>query len=231
MNTFSSMARQGSSLGFFGAALLVASALGTTACSSTVIGGSGSETGEGGSSATGPSDGGSTGTGQGGGYQALAVLASEMTWWDQTDGDVGSSGNTTSGSGGNGVDPNMLYIEIANYGQQCGVAPISDCSQGTTWQVSIGIPPALQVPGVLQLSNESLISTQNGTGSNGSNPGGSEDCWGGGGSFIDGTLEIVSIDATQVVVRLSGTSVDILPESVSADGDYTVPRCSALGVD
>ncbi|WP_437740920.1 hypothetical protein WMF39_35435 [Sorangium sp. So ce1504] len=47
------------------------------------------------------------------------------------------------------------------------------------------------------------------------------DCWWGEGSFRSGTMEIVSIDAAEVVVRLSGTDT----HDIDANGEYTAARC------
>ncbi|MGK4000852.1 hypothetical protein [Sorangium sp. So ce1024] len=46
-------------------------------------------------------------------------------------------------------------------------------------------------------------------------------CWWGEGSFASGTMEIVSIDAGEVVVRLSGTDTHYF----DANGEYTAARC------
>ncbi|WP_437974044.1 hypothetical protein WMF11_36470 [Sorangium sp. So ce295] len=46
-------------------------------------------------------------------------------------------------------------------------------------------------------------------------------CWSGDGSFRSGTMEIVSIDAAEVVIRLSGTDT----HDIDANGEYTAARC------
>jgi hypothetical protein len=128
----------------------------------------------------------------------------------------------TSGSGGTGsIDPKTLYVKIGNFPPSCaGGDPAPTCTSTLTWQVSIGIPPALQVPGVLQLADKSLISFVSESGISGGSPG---TCSGGGGTFWEGTLEIVSIDAGTIVVTLSGTSAN--GSDFVADGTYVAPIC------
>ncbi|WP_437764916.1 hypothetical protein WMF27_32755 [Sorangium sp. So ce281] len=46
-------------------------------------------------------------------------------------------------------------------------------------------------------------------------------CWWGDGSFGSGTMDIVSIDVAEVVVRLSGTDT----HDIDANGEYTAARC------
>ncbi|NUO48569.1 MAG: hypothetical protein HOV80_06905, partial [Polyangiaceae bacterium] len=52
---------------------------------------------------------------------------------------------------------------------------------------------------------------------------GPDDCSGGGGSFCDGTITILSIDAASVTFELAGTAS--LFDQGNADGVYTAPRC------
>ena len=61
-------------------------------------------------------------------------------------------GATAGVGGGTSIDPNTLYVEIGNFTPTCvGGDPAPVCTGSLTWQVSVAIPPALQVPGVLQL--------------------------------------------------------------------------------
>ncbi|HEY8092109.1 MAG TPA: hypothetical protein VIF09_29815, partial [Polyangiaceae bacterium] len=48
-------------------------------------------------------------------------------------------------------------------------------------------------------------------------------CGAGGGDFHQGSLEILAIDTTQVVVRLTGTGAP--GAEFQADGEYTALRC------
>lgn len=83
-------------------------------------------------------------------------------------------------------------------------SPLTECSIDQTevsFTVSIEIPFAEVVPGVYPLS--SLINPNfSATGHNSDLP---MSCWGGGGSFGDGTLEILSVSNTSVVFRFQDT--------------------------
>lgn len=157
---------------------------------------------------------GTGGGGVGGGaasYNALALYRSQVP-------DVSGGGeNSTSTGGGTDLDPNDLFVIISNHGLTC-VDPYGSYACGN-WRVAIVIPPALQVPGVLDLHSPELL---NYSGFSVSGPDdGSGNCYGGGGSFYDGTVEIVSLDATQVVVRFEGTDTS----EFDVDGVHTAIRC------
>jgi hypothetical protein len=187
------------------------------ACKPVIIGGH-HEGGSGGSGGCGTGGDSATGGGATGPVNAIAVpyvLIANAPPPDGSSSDTGSSG-----AGGGGVDPNTLYVQIGNFSQSCGANDEPYCVGAPVWQVSVGIPPALQVPGVIQLSDPNLISFFSENSPNSETPG---DCGGGGGSFLDGTLEIVSIDAGTIVVILSGTSSGF--GDVDVDGEYTAPIC------
>jgi len=203
-----------------------AAALGSAACTSTVIGGG---TGGGGAGGDGGDGGGSTGQGGSGGGvivtigapTAIAQYASMTPTPPPGSGSSSSTSVVSSSSGGPGVDPSTLNVIIGNYGPICGGSFPYYCNPETVWQVSIGIPPAKQAAGgVYPLSDPDFTNFMSETGSNGS-PG---DCWGGGGSFIDGTVEILSNDGLTIVVRLAGTT-NLGLADFDADGDYTAPIC------
>jgi hypothetical protein len=190
-----------------GFALLLA--FGGTACAVDVVGGAGAG-GSGGAGASMP-----TPTAP----AAIAILASQM---DQGTGGAGGSGTSGSG-GGTTVDPNTLYLELGTPAPTCAVpTPVLPC--GDSFGVFIGLPPALQQVGTIPLSTPSLNSFASESGPLNEPSAGPDDCPGGGGSFITGTLDIESIDATQVVFRLSGTGAFDLNGS-SADGEYVAARC------
>lgn len=202
-------------IGLLACALL----LGAAACTTQVSGG-----GSGGAGGTG----GSTGTTQGqggymitapctncGGLGTIAIRAAQL-FGGGAGGGIGGTG--TSGTGGGTFDPNMVYLELGNPSPTCQAPePPTDCTKGD-FEVSLGVPPALLVPGTLQLSNPALIASFSETA-----PGGGE-CMGGGGSFIQGTLEIVSVDAQQVTYTLSGTMAFDFGFG-NVDGTYTAQRC------
>ncbi len=199
-------------------------ALAPLACTTTVVGG-----GSGGGSST-TSTGTSIGTGPcgpapgepttptGPAPTAIALLASQI---NASSGAGGGSSTATTGSGG-GVDPNTLYVMIGSPAPVCS-DPFGASAQCGTYAITIGIPPQLQQPGTLNLSDTALISTFSETGTSST----AGVCPGGGGSFVDGTIDIVSIDATQVVFTLTGTMMfagEGIPDEV-ANGTYTASRC------
>ena len=199
-------------------AALAASIL-TAACGTVVTdgggdsgGGAGGPNGSGGSDPSGGGGGSSNPTG-GGSSTAIAMLSSEIPPYGGGDpGDSGSSGTT---SGGWEVDPNTLYIMLGDAPIACS-DPYAGMDCGNHWSVTIGIPPALQVPGVIDLASPEIISTFSATG-----PSGGGDCYAAGGSFMEGTLEIVSIDDDQVVGVLANTA----EWEFDADGQFSASRC------
>lgn len=208
------------------ACILFALCLFPLACASTVSG-----TGTTGSKPLEPVTCGGGGGYGGGGYpsapamaapSAIAILASQINW---NAGAGGGGSSSSSGSGGSSVDPNTLYLMVGSPVPACAAPFASSGDCGPAFSVSIGIPPQLQQPGTVPLSSPELISTFSEMGpANSTTPG---DCPGGAGSFLDGTIEIVSIDATQVTFTLNGTMMfagDGVPDEV-ADGTYTAPRC------
>jgi hypothetical protein len=192
-------------------AALCAAMFSLVACGGYVVK-SGSGEGGSGGAASGGTGGGSAG-GSAGGSNAIAMLYSQFP--DVSGGGGGTSG--TTGPGG-GPDPNTLYVMIGNDPIQCTNPYQSQaCDSTVHWQVSIGIPPSLQKVGTIPLSSPELISTASDTGPNQ----GASDCWGGGGSFIEGTLEITAIDTTHVEGVLSGTQ----QFEFNADGPFNAQRC------
>jgi predicted small secreted protein len=194
------------------------------ACGSTIVGGGGSDecfenceetttTGGGGS-------GGSGGSGpQTGDAVAMTRAQSDVLWeeyWENND----PSGSTGTTGGGEALDPNDLFIRLSSVGVSCG-SPTVDLPCGGNWSVSLVLPPAFQQVGVYDLTSPELVlySHMSETGTpNSATPG---DCPWGGGSMGPGTLEIVSITATEVQFQLQ---VDSIWEA-NPNGVYTAPRC------
>ena len=135
----------------------------------------------------------------------------------------GTGGTTVTTTGGvPGPDPNTQDIIIGNTPISCG-DPFSygQCGQ---WRVSIGILPQDFHVGLFPLHCSSLNAFYSMTFAA---PNGGTDCaGGGGGSFDQGTLEILSITDVDATIRLSGTvSFDL-----NANGIYRVIRCQKEGV-
>ena len=129
----------------------------------------------------------------------------------------GSSGGT-GGAGGFEIDPNTLYVMIGSSTPLCD-DPFAYAGCGS-WKVSIGIPPELVKPGLLKLDDPRLISSFS---SSGPDRGGG-DCSGGGGSFVEGTIEIValSMSGQTLEVRLA----DTWTFDYDVNGTYTAAFCN-----
>lgn len=142
---------------------------------------------------------------------AIALLGSQLP---EPPDDPWSSSAT---GGGPSPDPDDLMVIIGAPTRSCA-APNAALECGD-WRVSFRIPPTLQVPGIIDFSDENfyLLSLYHVNGPDR----GDGDCSRIGGIFTSGMLEIVSIDAANVVVRLSGTETD----RFDANGEYTAARC------
>lgn len=152
--------------------------------------------------------------------QAVAMTRAQMDvlweeYWEENPG--GSSSSTT---GGGGLDPNDLFLEVSSLGASCG-SPFVELPCGGHWSVSIGIPTALQQVGVYELDSSalSLFSFMTETGQPYSSAPG--DCAWGGGTIGSGTLEIVSINETEVQFVLALDQ----PWETDPSGTYTASRC------
>lgn len=197
--------------------LALVAALGATACKTEIIGGGG-DVGGGGEGGTGtintfPATGGTGGTtgGAGGVVAGVAEWATEM--------------NEIPPGGSPGFDPDSLFIKIGNNGATCGGTFSYGCNPGVVWQVSIGLPPTMQGPGIYALANPAISATSAETGGESGGPGGPSECWAGAGQFTEGQIEVLSNDGATIVVRLSGTSQF---DQFDADGDYAVPICPTV---
>jgi hypothetical protein len=197
-------------------ALLLAAPLALTACVSQVIGGGGGTGGSGGS-------GGSAGTGMGGPTMTASAMTraqADVAWdnyWAAHGGEPGSS----SSSGGDTLDPNDLFLHFADTGVTCEY-PTVDLACGDHWQVTLVLPTSYQQVGSYSLDDPNIVqySIMDETGpGNSPDPG---DCSGGGGSLTGGTVEILSIDATEVHFRLTMQN-NLFDNDPS--GEYTAPRC------
>jgi hypothetical protein len=146
---------------------------------------------------------------------AIAFRAYQVGWSDPGSGGSSSSASSSSSSGG--VDPNTLYLALGNQGVTCADPTSLPC--GGYFGVTIGVPPALVQVGSLPLSTPGLISDYFESGSGDPN-----DCPGGSGSFLDGTLTISAVETATVSFSLSGTQAFDLAVG-SADGSYVATVC------
>lgn len=132
--------------------------------------------------------------------QAAAVALTQA----QLDGLNGGTGGGTSSSGqsGGGPSPDRLHVFLDRSAQPAG----SSCSdpyaqgQGCAFDreiVTVALDPSAQLPGVYALGSGVDVSSSE------SGPNGDGTCWGGGsGGSSDGEVEVVSIDASSVHVRM-----------------------------
>ncbi|WP_437501008.1 hypothetical protein [Sorangium sp. So ce1099] len=162
---------------------------------------------------------GSATVGSGGGDSAptagaIALFRSEFPGEPSNDSGSGYSG-------GPGTDPNDLFIIFG--------APVSSCADPSytscgSWMLAISISPALQVPGIIDLSWPDPWSYYVVSG-----PGRDDgSCSFDAGYLTSGTMEIVSIDDEEVVVRLSGAVVRMSgtdTDAPDANGEYTAALC------
>jgi hypothetical protein len=128
----------------------------------------------------------------------------------------GDTGTTTATTGGL-PDPNTLYVMIGNHALSCGnpYGNHPDCPT-EEWLVSVGLPVAYQTPGVYSLSDSNIIAYESVSGPNGDGT-----CWGGGGSFIDGTIEVLAIDQSSITVKFD----NVFDHGAELAVPQTVPRC------
>lgn len=150
------------------------------------------------------------------GADGIAISRAQLdAYWDGQDLGAGSS---TSSGGGSDLNPDDLFLIIGQPVPTCAEPqPLLAC--GGQWDVSIPLAPAMQAPGVVDLSDPALNAFASETGPMRDDP---EDCWWGGGSFVGGTLEVLAIDEAQVVIALEGTG-DL--NDFDANGEHMLVRC------
>lgn len=117
-------------------------------------------------------------------------------------------------------DPDTLLLVFNSDVQECPPTVIeATCDNAPIWQLILALPPELDMPGLIDLSDdrihfyETLSEDANGC------------AFGGGRGFFGyrGTLEIVSTDETSLFVKLRGAGM-----KDQVNGDYTVERCGAV---
>jgi hypothetical protein len=194
-------------------ALLAATALialQTVACGPVVVAGGGENAISGGGGNGGAGGNSGAGGSDPGDGNAIAMLRSQFPPID------GTGGSTSVSTGGGNLDPNDLFVFIGNPAIACADPfAYGGCPH---WRVSIGIPPALQAVGTYDLSAPEFSYSSFSVSGENSGP---DDCWGGGGSFYEGTLEITTIDNNWVHGQLTGTPTFDL----DANGPFAASRC------
>ena len=168
--------------------------------------------------------GGSSGSGVPTTSPAVALTRAQMdVLWEQYWDDQDPSGSSSS-SGGEGLDPNDLFLRVSDLGVSCG-SPTVDLLCGGHYHLTLVVPPALQQVGVYDLEDPllSMYSSMTETGDPYSPQ--PDDCSWGGGSVGPGTLEILSLDANEVHF-----TVTLGPSFWATDpsGQYVAPRCQGI---
>lgn len=150
---------------------------------------------------------------------SLTRAQNDILWdeyWEGKD----PSGSTSSGGGGD-LDPNDLFLHLADVGVSCG-SPTAELPCGGHFEMTLVLPPDLQQVGVYDLEDPKLIAYSSMSETGEPHAGDPKDCPWGGGSLGAGSLEIIAIDATEVhfKVTLQG---GLWTEDPS--GEYVAPRC------
>lgn len=137
---------------------------------------------------------------------------------------AGSSSVGPPSTGTSGVDAIVTSggeLKATNATYTCQKPTVPICGTRTVWEVHFEFGPDALVPGTYTLSDPSLNAFYS---ISGPNPGAS-DCWGGGGSFLQGQLVIDQVDATTVHLRLVGTNQNDSLDGLDSDGSYVAVRC------
>lgn len=113
------------------------------------------------------------------------------------------------------VQSDALTVRLASAASTCEdlTAPLS-C--GPNWQVHLILPADVQAPGLYRLASAPFRETgpDEGTGACGAAEG-----------DLTATLEVLAIDATQVVGRLCDVSAPFVLNTADLEGSFTAPRC------
>jgi hypothetical protein len=203
--------------------LLLVSVL-LAACGTVVVEGGG-DNAKGNGNAGGGGSGQGTSTGGSGNSSFIPAVALTRAQndilWDEYWAENDPSGGTSSAGGGGDLNPDDLFLHLSDLGVSCG-SPTVELACGGHYQLTLVLPPALQQVGVYDLEDPQILqySGMSETGEmNSPNPG---DCPWGGGSLGSGTIEIFSIDDTEVRFELN-LADGIWDADPSAQ--YIAPRC------
>lgn len=201
--------------------IFAALSLGAAACTTSIA-----IDGGGGSGQTGTATGATTGmddtttgnmatasaaTGGGGGGPAETSIAV----FDKTIPQVPAATKQSWLTAGEALDPQTLLVIISSRPQACN-DPDFDLGTTNYQQIMIGLPPALQAVGKYDISTTDVIGFGSSWLTDGMGNGG-----GGGGPLLQGTVEVLSIDAGSITVRFQGVPQDFVDQSV----DHVVAIC------
>lgn len=142
---------------------------------------------------------------------ALAIYGADLPPPPVLPVDASSSGNVNAGA-------DALHIFLGSAAHTCEDpwAPIA-CTE--TQRVTFSLPPELQQPGVIELSDPAISASYGYSW-------GSQECIDSGGGFEEGTIEILSIDEGGLVFKVYGSGVFIGSVGfVTVDGLYAASIC------
>lgn len=169
--------------------------------------------------------GGSSGSGVPTTSPAVALTRAQMdVLWEQYWDDQDPSGSSSSSSGGDGLDPNDLFLRVSDLGVSCG-SPTVDLTCGGHYHLTLVVPPALQQVGVYDLEDPLLTMYSSMTETGDPYSPQPDDCSWGGGTVGPGTLEILSIDTNEVHFTVTlGSGF----WATDPSGQYVAPRCQGI---
>jgi len=137
-------------------------------------------------------------------------------YWNEND----KSGTTVAAGGTPTLNPNDLFLMFSDMGASCD-SPTVNVPCGNHYRVTIVLPPALQAVGVYDLKSPEITFYSSTWETGPLDSTGPDGCSQGGGSILGGTLEILSIDASEVHFK-----VELDPFwDTNPDGEYTALRC------
>ena len=158
---------------------------------------------------------------------AIAMSLDWLTSYEEAENGSGGSSASSGSGGGTGPDPSTIVIQLTNRTYTCDAPVLSSaCSDTATWQVSIQLAPSRLAPGTFDLSDPSLNAFYSFTSP--SLNGDTNDCEGGGGSFLGGKMVIDHVDDSAVHFHLTGTNGNDADDGLAADGAYIAVRCESL---
>jgi hypothetical protein len=151
-----------------------------------------------------------------------AVAMTRARWdqlWDEywEGDDLGSS----TVSAGPDLDPNDLFLRVSDLGTSCG-SPNTELTCGGHWQLAVVMPVPYQQVGVYDLDDPLIVNYSGMSETHELNSSTPSDCGHTASGIGSGTIEILSMDATEVRFRLLVVSSWMQSDP---SGEYAAARC------
>lgn len=154
--------------------------------------------------------------------EATTIMAYNYSQVPDPDPSVGSVSVSTSGTGGDPIPPETMFIKFSDLQFTCE-DPNANVPCGAHWEFTVSVPPEFQFPGVYNLAGSGPYSSFWETAkADGNDP---DDCGGGGGGGFGGTFEIINITDTTVEGRLCGIDDVFSYSNVELNGSFVAARC------